>query len=98
MQACKSARPRQTSDFATFFKIDRSYVGKLGMVKLHQARYGKVAAVVGDAQQTRPGSASLAGYGKDTTRDPAAIPGRPCALAKIEEVHLEEPGMQTLAR
>ncbi len=66
------------------------YVGKLGLVKVHQGTIRQGSQLfVGDARKPVRVAHLWRVTGKDTTEIPAAIPGDLCALAKIEELHLD---------
>jgi elongation factor G len=66
------------------------YVGKLGLVKVHQGTIRQGSQLfVGDARKPVRVAHLWRVMGKDTTEISAAIPGDLCALAKIEELHLD---------
>jgi elongation factor G len=66
------------------------YVGKLGLVRVHQGTLRQGSQLyVGDARKPIRVAHLWRVTGKDTTEIPAAIPGDLCALARIEELHLD---------
>jgi elongation factor G len=66
------------------------YVGKLGLLKVHQGTLRQGSQLyVGDARKPVRVAHLWRISGKDTTEISAAIPGDLCALAKIEELHLD---------
>ncbi|HEY6483435.1 MAG TPA: elongation factor G [Steroidobacteraceae bacterium] len=66
------------------------YVGKLGVVRVHQGtlRPGSLL-FVGDARKPVKIAHLWRLMGKETFEMPRAIPGDLCALAKIDELHLD---------
>jgi elongation factor G len=66
------------------------YVGKLGMLRVHQGtiRPGS-QLLVGSARKAIKIAHLFKVLGKDTTEIPAAIPGDICAVAKIDDLHLD---------
>ena len=66
------------------------YVGKLGMLRVHQGTLRPGSQLfVGSARKAIKISHLFKLLGKETTEIPAAIPGDICAVAKIEELHLD---------
>ena len=66
------------------------YVGKLGMLRVHQGTLRQGSQVfVGDARKPIKVAHILKLMGKDTVELPRAIPGDICAIPKIEELHLD---------
>jgi elongation factor G len=66
------------------------YVGKLGLLKVHQGTLRQGSQLfVGDARKPVRVAHLWRITGKDTTEIPVAIPGDLCALAKIEELQLD---------
>jgi elongation factor G len=66
------------------------YVGKLGLLRVHQGTLRQGSQLfVGDARKPVRVAHLWRVSGKDTTEIPAAIPGDLCALAKIDELHLD---------
>jgi elongation factor G len=66
------------------------YVGKLGLVKVHQGTIRQGSQLfVGNARKPIRVAHLWRVTGKDSTEISAAIPGDLCALAKIEELHLD---------
>jgi elongation factor G len=66
------------------------YVGKLGILRVHQGTLRQGSQLfVGDARKPVRVAHLWRLMGKDTTEMPSAIPGDLCALAKIEELHLD---------
>ncbi|HUA25963.1 MAG TPA: elongation factor G, partial [Steroidobacteraceae bacterium] len=84
--------PEPTSHvIAHVFKITIDpYVGKLGVLRIHQGtvRPG-VQLFVGDARKPFKVAHLYQIRGKDTVEIPEAIPGDICAIAKVEELHLD---------
>jgi elongation factor G len=66
------------------------YVGKLGVVRVHQGtvRQGS-QLLVGDARKPFKVAHLYKLLGKDTSEVPEALPGDICAIAKVEELHLD---------
>jgi elongation factor G len=76
---------------AHVFKVSIDpYVGKLGVLRVHQ---GTVRAgsqlFVGDARKPIKIAHLYRVLGKDTSEIPAALPGDICAIAKVDELHLD---------
>ncbi|HKT74814.1 MAG TPA: elongation factor G [Steroidobacteraceae bacterium] len=66
------------------------YVGKLGLLRVHQGTIRPGAQLfVADARKPVKIAHLLRVLGKDTAEIPAAIPGDICAVAKVEELHLD---------
>lgn len=66
------------------------YVGKLGILRVHQGTIRPGSQLfVGDARKPIKVAHLLRIMGKETTEMPLAIPGDICALAKVEELHLD---------
>ncbi|MDB6041654.1 MAG: translation elongation factor 2 [Gammaproteobacteria bacterium] len=66
------------------------YVGKLGVLRVHQGTVRQGSQLyVGDARKPIKIAHLLRLTGKDTTEMPQAIPGDICAIAKVEELHLD---------
>ncbi len=66
------------------------YVGKLGMLRVHQGTIRQGSQLfVGDARKPIKIAHLWRVMGKDTSEITAAVPGDICALAKIEELHLD---------
>jgi elongation factor G len=66
------------------------YVGKLGVLRVHQGTIRQGSQLfVGDARKPVRVAHLWRLMGKDTTEIPSAIPGDLCALAKVEELHLD---------
>src|ERR1700730_11405401 len=66
------------------------YVGKLGVLRVHQGTIRQGSQLfVGDARKPVRVAHLWRLMGKDTSEIPAAIPGDLCALAKIDELHLD---------
>jgi elongation factor G len=76
---------------AHVFKITIDpYVGKLGVLRVHQGTIRPGAQLfVGDARKPFKVAHLYKLLGKDTVEIPEAIPGDICALAKVEELHLD---------
>lgn len=66
------------------------YVGKLGVMRVHQGtlRSGQ-QLYVGDARKPIKVAHLYRLHGRDTTEIPAAVPGEICALAKVDELHFD---------
>jgi elongation factor G len=76
---------------AHVFKVSIDpYVGKLGVLRVHQGtlRQG-MQLYVGDARKPIKIAHLYRLMGKDTTERVSAIPGDICAIAKVEELHLD---------
>jgi len=76
---------------AHVFKVSIDpYVGKLGVLRVHQ---GTVRAgsqlFVGDARKPIKIAHLFRLFGKDTSEIVSAIPGDICAIAKVDELHLD---------
>jgi elongation factor G len=66
------------------------YVGKLGVLRVHQGTVRQGSQLfVGDARKPIKIAHLLRLTGKDTTEMPQAIPGDICAVAKVDELHLD---------
>jgi elongation factor G len=66
------------------------YVGKLGVLRVHQGTVRQGSQLyVGDARKPIKIAHLLRLTGKDTTEMPQAIPGDICAIAKVDELHLD---------
>ena len=66
------------------------YVGKLGMVRVHQGTIRQGSQLfVGDARKPIKITHILKLMGKDTVEMARAIPGDICAIPKIDELHLD---------
>jgi elongation factor G len=66
------------------------YVGKLGVLRVHQGTVRPGAQLfVGDARKPFKVAHLYRLLGKDTVEIPEAIPGDICAIAKVEELHLD---------
>ncbi len=76
---------------AHVFKITIDpYVGKLGVLRVHQGTVRPGAQLfVGDARKPFKVAHLYKLMGKDTAEVSEAIPGDVCALAKVEELHLD---------
>ncbi len=76
---------------AHVFKVSIDpYVGKLGMLRVHQGTIRPGSALfVGSARKPIKIAHLFKLMGKETTEIPAAIPGDICAVAKIEDLHLD---------
>ena len=76
---------------AHVFKITIDpYVGKLGVLRIHQGTVRPGAQLfVGDARKPFKIAHLYRLLGKDTAEVPEAIPGDICAIAKVEELHLD---------
>jgi elongation factor G len=76
---------------AHVFKITIDpYVGKLGVLRVHQGTVRPGAQLfVGDARKPFKIAHLYKLLGKDAAEIPAAIPGDICAIAKVEELHLD---------
>jgi elongation factor G len=76
---------------AHVFKVSIDpYVGKLGVLRVHQGtvRPGS-QLLVGDARKPIKIAHLFKLLGKDTTEITAAVPGDICAIAKVDELHLD---------
>jgi elongation factor G len=76
---------------AHVFKVSIDpYVGKLGVLRVHQGtmRPGN-QLFVGDARKPIKIAHLFKLLGKDTAEIPQAIPGDICAIAKVDELHLD---------
>ncbi len=66
------------------------YVGKLGVLRVHQGTVRPGAQLfVGDARKPFKVAHLYRLLGKDTGEIPEAVPGDICAIAKVEELHLD---------
>ncbi|HEV2269241.1 MAG TPA: elongation factor G [Steroidobacteraceae bacterium] len=66
------------------------YVGKLGVLRVHQGTVRPGAQLfVGDARKPFKVAHLYKLVGKDTVEVPEAIPGDICAIAKVDELHLD---------
>ena len=66
------------------------YVGKLGILRVHQGTVRPGAQLlVGDARKPFKVAHLYTLLGKDTVEIPEAVPGDICAIAKVEELHLD---------
>jgi elongation factor G len=66
------------------------YVGKLGVLRVHQGTIRQGSQLfVGDARKPVRVAHLWRIMGKETTEIPSAIAGDLCALAKVEELHLD---------
>ncbi|MFO7278517.1 MAG: elongation factor G [Pseudomonadota bacterium] len=66
------------------------YVGKLGVIRVHQGTIRTGAQLfVGDARKPFKVAHLYRLMGKDTVEVPQAIPGDICALAKVDELHFD---------
>jgi elongation factor G len=76
---------------AHVFKITIDpYVGKLGVLRVHQGTVRPGAQLfVGDARKPFKVAHLYKLLGKETLEVPEAIPGDICAIAKVEELHLD---------
>jgi len=76
---------------AHVFKITIDpYVGKLGVLRVHQGAVRPGAQLfVGDARKPFKVAHLYRLLGKDTAEIPEAIPGDICAVAKVDDLHLD---------
>jgi len=76
---------------AHVFKVSIDpYVGKLGVLRVHQGTLRPGSQLyVGDARKPIKIAHLYRLMGKDTTEMVSAIPGDICAIAKVEELHLD---------
>ena len=66
------------------------YVGKLGILRVHQGTLRQGGQVfIGDARKPIKIAHILRLMGKETAEVPRAIPGDICAISKIDELHLD---------
>jgi len=66
------------------------YVGKLGVFRVHQGTVRPGAQLfVGDARKPFKVAHLYKLLGKETVEIPEAVPGDICAIAKVEELHLD---------
>ncbi|MGA7540143.1 MAG: elongation factor G [Steroidobacteraceae bacterium] len=66
------------------------YVGKLGILRVHQGTIRPGAQLLaGDARKPFKAAHLYTLLGKDTVEIPEAVPGDICAIAKVEELHLD---------
>jgi elongation factor G len=85
-----SADPAQHV-IAHVFKVSIDpYVGKLGVLRVHQGTINPGSQLfVGDARKPVKVAHLFRLLGKDTSEMTSAVPGDICALAKLEELHLD---------
>jgi elongation factor G len=76
---------------AHVFKVSIDpYVGKLGVLRVHQGTVRPGSQLfVGDARKPIKIAHLFRLLGKETTEIPAALPGDICAIAKLDELHLD---------
>src|SRR6201993_258017 len=76
---------------AHVFKVSIDpYVGKLGVLRVHQGTIRAGSQLfVGDARKPIKIAHLFRLLGKDTSESPAAVPGDICAIAKVDELHLD---------
>ena len=76
---------------AHVFKVSIDpYVGKLGVLRVHQGTLRQGSQLyVGDARKPIKIAHLYRLMGKDTTEMVSALPGDICAIAKVEELHLD---------
>jgi elongation factor G len=76
---------------AHVFKVSIDpYVGKLGMLRVHQGTIRPGSQLfVGSARKPVKIAHLFKLMGKDTTEIPAALPGDICAVAKVDDLHLD---------
>jgi elongation factor G len=76
---------------AHIFKVSIDpYVGKLGVLRVHQGTVRPGSQLfVGDARKPIRIAHLYRLLGKDTTEVAAALPGDICAIAKVDELHLD---------
>lgn len=76
---------------AHVFKITIDpYVGKLGVLRVHQGTVRPGAQLfVGDARKPFKVAHLYQLLGEDTVEIPEAVPGDICAIAKVDELHLD---------
>jgi len=76
---------------AHVFKVSIDpYVGKLGVLRVHQGTVRPGSQLfVGDARKPIKIAHLFKLMGKDTAEIPEAIPGDICAIAKVDELHLD---------
>ncbi len=76
---------------AHVFKVSIDpYVGKLGFLRIHQGTIRPGSQLfVGSARKPVKIAHLFKLMGKETTEIPAAIPGDVCAVAKVDELHLD---------
>jgi elongation factor G len=76
---------------AHVFKVSIDpYVGKLGVLRVHQGTVRPGSQLfVGDARKPIKIAHLFRLLGKETTEITAAIPGDICAIAKVDELHLD---------
>lgn len=76
---------------AHVFKITQDpYVGKMGVVRVHQGTITKDSQLyVGDARRPFKVGHLFQLQGKDFTEVAKAVPGDICAIAKVEELHFD---------
>ena len=76
---------------AHVFKVSIDpYIGKLGLLRVHQGTIRPGSQLfVGGARKPVKIAHLFKLLGKETTEVPAALPGDICAIAKIDELHLD---------
>jgi elongation factor G len=76
---------------AHVFKVSIDpYVGKLGVLRVHQGTLRTGSQLfVGDARKPIKIAHLFRMLGKETTEIPSALPGDICAIAKVDELHLD---------
>jgi elongation factor G len=76
---------------AHVFKVSIDpYVGKLGLLRVHQGTVRQGSQLfVGDARKPVKIAHLFRIVGKDTTEIPEAAPGDICAVARVDELHLD---------
>ena len=76
---------------AHVFKVSIDpYVGKLGMLRVHQGTIRPGSQLfVGSARKPVKIAHLFKLMGKDTNEIPAAVPGDICAVAKVDDLHLD---------
>jgi elongation factor G len=66
------------------------YIGKLGMLRVHQGTLKSGHALfVGDGRKPIKAAHLLQLQGKETREIPQAVPGDICGLAKVDEIHFD---------
>ena len=66
------------------------YVGKLGLIRVHQGTLGKDSQLyVGDGRKPFKVGHVFMLQGKDHVEVPQALPGDICAVAKVDELHFD---------
>ncbi|HVZ46991.1 MAG TPA: elongation factor G [Ramlibacter sp.] len=76
---------------AHVFKITQDpYVGKMGLVRVHQGTITKESQLfVGDGRRAFKVGHLFMLQGKEVVEVPRAVPGDLCAIAKVEELHFD---------